>query len=161
MLQNCFSKTKQNKIHKKYSQITRQTKEMEMTFKNIWTAVLGVKSRQCPYHGSHVHSCTGWFLVNFTLARSIFEEEPQMRKCYQIAYRKDIEHFLDWTLVWEDPAYCEWCHHPWADGPGCIESRNEQAMQNQPVRSMSHSSCLQVPASCAYPGRPWMMNCKP
>lgn len=37
--------------------------------------------------------------------------------------------------MWEDPAYCEWCHHLWAGGPGCIENQNEQAMKNQPVSS--------------------------
>lgn len=37
------SKTKQNKIHKNCSHITKQTKEMKTTFNNFWTAVLGIE----------------------------------------------------------------------------------------------------------------------
>lgn len=74
---------------------------MKTTFNNFWTAGLGVELKASYMTGVNAHvtevasipALAGF--GQLSTSRNIFEEEPQMRKCfYHIAYGQDVEHFL-------------------------------------------------------------------
>jgi hypothetical protein len=87
------------------------------------------------------------FMSTWYKLESFEKKEPQLRKCPPPEWPggKPAVHFLDWWLMWEGPAHCEW-HHPLAAILSIIIKQAEQA-------SKQHSSMASVlaPASRLLP----------